>query len=257
MKSLSIRQFQDIVSDCLTNSGKYKGKSIVLWDSHPGPESIEYQIIKNCCISYNKAHGDNQVWFKELLTMDSEVSYFVTTSKVVCERKDMYGWKSRGIVLDDGIISFLAPAEEELSQWLRWVNTHEVQGKTLSTDWTLIACAQTRNFAISENMFSEDCILFEFKPSVEEWAEWMKDKCDEKILKPIVAFIKEKDSTIDLFYWNIAVDALKRELVHNDYETLSQLSHEEFDSCLGGVLAFKIEDFPYDELWEFIQNNPS
>lgn len=121
----------------------------------------------------------------------------------------------------------------------------------------MIACAQARDYGLTEEMFSKDCILYEIKPSIDEWAEWMKKKCDEKILKPIVAFIKEIDSTIDLFYWNMAVDLLKRELVHNDYETLSQLSHEEFDSCFLGVLALKIKAFPYDELWEFIQNNPS
>ena len=259
MKTIGIKQFKEIVIDCLNNPDKYSTGSIVLWNSHRGPQSIEYQIVEECCVNYNNMHTDNQVWFKELISLCSEVDYHISTSKVLCMRKDMYGFKNRGIVLDDGIISFTKRtlSDEKIAQWLNLVNYHEYQGKKLSSDWTMIACAQARDYGLTEEMFSKDCILYEIKPSIDEWAEWMKDNCDEKILKPIVAFIKEKDSTIDLFYWNIAVDALKRELVHNDYETLSQLSHEEFDSCFLGVLALKIKAFPYDELWEFIQNNPS
>lgn len=253
METIGLKQLQEIVSDCLTNPDKYAGKSIVLWDGYCDQDSIEYQIIEECCVCYNKAHNDNQVWFK-LTTIGGDLSYHIATSKVVCDREDMYGWKNRGIVLDNGIIS-LKPSDEEISHWLNFVNRHEYQGGALSSDWTLISCAQASGYGFTEDLFSNDCILYDFKPSVDEWAEWMEDKCDKRDLKPIVTFIKKKGSSIDLYYWGIALRALESELVDNDYEKLSQLSYDEFDDCLRSRLAFGVKGFPYDELWKLIQNN--
>lgn len=253
MKTIGIKQFQEIVSDVLDNPDKYAGKSIILWNSHPGPDSIEYNIVEDCCVRYNKLHRDNQVWFKELLYLGNETTYHITTSRVICEREDMYGWKKRGIVLDDGIISPFKPSEEEISQWLNFVNRREYQGEILSSDWILIACAQERSYHFTEDMFSENCYLYEFKPSLDEWVEWMKDKCDENELKPIVEFIKETGSSIDLFYWGIALTALKRKLRHKEYDCINQLSHEDFDDCLREYLASRCKGFPYNELWDFIQ----
>lgn len=246
MKTIGINQFKEIVMDCLDNPDKYATGSIILWNSHSGPDSIEYQVVEECCVNYNKMHTDNQVWFKDLIASGTEVAYHISTSKVVCDREDMYGWKKRGILLIDPI---------EKVQWLNLVNNHEYQGKVLSSDWTMIAFAHARHYGYTEDMFSKDCILYEVKPSVDEWAEWMKDKCDEKDLNPIVAFIKKTGSPIDLFYWGIALSALESRMVQNDYDVLSQLSQKEFDCCLRPSLGLKVKGFPYDELWQFIQDN--
>lgn len=253
MKTIGINQFKEIVMDCLDNPDKYATGSIILWNSHSGPDSIEYQVVEECCVDYNKMHTDNQVWFKYLSALSTEGSYYISTSKVICDREDMYGWKNRGILLDGGIVNFSKSSDEEIAQWLNLVNYHEYQGKILSSDWTMIACAQARYYGLTEDMFSKDCILYVIKPSVDEWAEWMKDKCDEKDLNPIVAFIKKTGSPIDLFYWGIALSALESRMVKNDYDVLSQLSQKEFDSCLRETLGFRLKGFPYDELWQFIQ----
>lgn len=257
VKTIGIKRFQEIVMDSLSNPLQYAGKSIVLWNSYSGPDSIEYKIVEECCVNYNNGHIDNQVWFKELLFL-RQATYAIT-SKAFCKRKDMYGYKNMGILLDSGYISALRPSNEEITHWLNFVNSQEYQGETLSSDWTLITCAQASYYSFTEEMFSKECVLYEFKPSVDEWAQWMKDKCDERDLKPIVAFIKETESSIDLFYWGLVLEALKRELVEKEYEVLSQLSYEEFDSCLGldSRIHRGCKDFPYDELWKYIQNNPS
>lgn len=258
MITIGILEFKELINACLINPEKYAGKSIILWNGHTSPESIENQIIEECCVNYNQTHLDNQVWYKEILDM-IQIPYEITTSKVFCDREDMYGSKDRGILLlaRPDTVSLQKLSNEEISQWLKFINSHEYQGKTLSSEWTIFACAHENDYGFTEDMFSKDCVLYEFKPSVDEWAEWMKDKCDEKDLKPLVAFIKEKKSTLDLYYWNIALSVLETELIDKDYEVLSQLSYDDFEGCLRFRLPIGVKgSFPYNQLWEFVQSYP-
>lgn len=250
MKTIGISEFKELINARLANPSAYVGKTLVLWNSTAKDYGIAYRVIEECCVDFNKANPENPVWFKY-----NGVNFLDDNNKeiqVCCDRKDMYGFKKRGILFESGDL-FLDTKED----WLKFINTHQNKKGGISPNWTLVACAQVEQTGLGEDGFAENCEICKLQPTVDEWAEWMKGKCEERDLKPLVAFIKEKNPSIDFSYWNLALGALEGELIDNDYEVLSQLSHDDFEGCLRSCLGVRVKGFPYNQLWEFVQSYPS
>ena len=64
MKIIGIADFKNLVMERLANPRDYAGRSLVLWNADYMQYGIAYQVIKQCCKSYNKENPNDQVWFK-------------------------------------------------------------------------------------------------------------------------------------------------------------------------------------------------
>ena len=253
MRTIGIKEFETLVRDRLENPQAYIGKSLVLWNYHLGPDDIAYYIIKRCCVCYNQDNPKDMVWYVKWCCNNPSI-LSVSKEGVVCDRKDMYGFKKHGILINDGIIFSLKASEEQVSDWIHFVNTHEYKGEQLSDDWALIAVANADRYGFKESDFSANCEIVSVQPSVDEWAELMMRFCPPDVLNPIVSFIKQNDDGIDLYYWGVAVKQLAKLRIKDGYEFLYQIPSEVFCRKLRSFLALKVEGFPYTKLWEFVQS---
>lgn len=239
MKTIGIKELKTLVKKCLSAPGEFEGKTIVLWNADHLQYGIAYRVIEQCCVEYNQKNAHRQVWHKysdfAFKTDDN------TKIKVCCTRKDMYGFKDQGVLLNTGC--FL---KQDLNDWLTFINTHTNGKGKLSPDWVLIACAQADTYNLTENQFADNCVIYSIQPSFEEWSGWISQYNSPEVLNPIKAYIEVKNPDASFDYWQRILDALDGE----DAKPLKQMAEEEFSRVVQG----SIPGFPSKELWEFIQS---
>lgn len=240
MKTIGIKEFKALVYECLENPDAFAEKSIVLWKASSGDWGIAYRVIEQCCIEHNKKHLDKQVWFERSdYTFDTDE---ISKMRVCCDREDMYGFKTRGILFNGG--PYLTSYQND---WLRFVNTRENKTGHLSKDWVLIACA----YGLDESLFSDTCEVYDIQPSLSEWAEWVAHFSSKKVFNPILAYIESNGPIISFDDWQKIMNVLNREVHYSHIESLRQMSEMDFNLAIGGALP-NITSLS-KELWDFIQ----
>ena len=245
MKTIGIAEFGALVKKCLETPDSFVGKSIVLWDADYVHYCMAYRITEQCCVEHNKKYPDQQVWHTHSdWTFKTDN---ISKIKTVCDREDMYGYKTKGILFTCCL------NKKDLNAWLKFVNTHEKDNGHLSNDWVLIAYAQEGYGDLDENHFSDNCDIYSIQPSVDEWAGWVAEYNSQAVIEPIRAFIETKKTSICFDYWQKVMDELDREMYHNDLNVLKQFSKDDFEGVVRSVIGWIVPDFPYEDLWDFIQ----
>ena len=248
MRIIGISDFHALIEECLSNPGSFAGKSIILWKASYLEDSIAYRVIKQCCIEHNKKHFGQQVWFSR-----SDATFRnddISDIKAICRIKGMYGYKSRGILFNTGVFG----PKEQLNNWLKFINLHENDKGRLSNDWVLVACAQEGSYGLDESLFSDNCDIYSIQPTVDEWAHWVAQYNSQAVIKPILAFIESKQPSISFDTWQRVLHSLDKALKQKGAETLRQISEKDYDMAVRGSLGFTYPDFPFKELWDFIQS---
>jgi len=248
MKTIGISDFKALVNECLENPSLFAGKTVVLWKARPGKDSMAYRVIKHCCIEYNRKNVTDQAWFSysDMTFRTDEIADL----RVFCDQQDMYGYKEHGILLNTGCFY---PADQ-FDAWLKFINTHENDRGRLSDRWVLIACAQEGSYVLEESLFGGNCDIYSLQPSLDEWSGWVARYNSQAVMGPVLAYIKEKRSDVSLDVWQIVLDELDGALFHNKVESLKQISEHDYDMAVRGSLGLSYPDFPYKELWDFIQS---
>lgn len=225
MKTIGIADFEKLVMERLANPRSFAGKSLLLWnEQYVANGSISYKVINDCCIKHNIANPDKQVWHAY-----SDFCFYsdnITEIKELCEQENMYGFKTSGILYNTGC--FLKD-EIELKRWLEFINTHVNQTGHLSEDWSLIACAQASSYDLTEDLFEENCDIYELKPTVDEWARWVSPSCNQHVLRTVLAYIDKNGQTLDFFWWKIIMNDVTHLLKEYECETIDQIPEKEYN----------------------------
>lgn len=244
MKTIGIADFQALVKKCLTDPDLFINKSIVLWNADYQHYGMAYSIIKECCLDFNRKNPNDQVWFK-----DSDMTFKtddIAKVEALCDRKDMYGIKTRGILFNTGCFT-----TNERKEWLEFINNHRNDKGLLSNDWVLIACAHQLDYNLAESDFSNNCDIYSIQPTIAEWAKWSSQSYSKELLNPIVAFIKKKSPSISFDNWLRCLDRLQQLLFK--YKAIKQIPKKQYELDLRGTM-YNVHDFPFEELWEYLQS---
>lgn len=245
MRTIGIAEFGALIKERLSASDSSASKSIVLWDADYVDYCMAYRITEQSCIEHNKKNPDEQVWFTKssyTFRMDK-----ISNMKALCDREDMYGYKTKGVYFTCCL------NKNDLDVWLRFVNTRDKDNGHLSDDWVLIAYAQEGYGGLDENRFSDNCEIYSLQPSLGEWAEWVAQYNSQAVIKPIRAYIETKKPSIRFDYWQKVMNALDYEMYDKNLNTLNQFSEDDFKGVVKSVIGWIVTDFPYDDLWDFIQ----
>ena len=248
MKTIGISEFKDLVKNALKNPSLYTNKSIVLWKADYMQYGIAYRIIEECCIEHDKVSPDDQVWYKysDMMFNMEEISNIEVYPNKESIDTDMSGAKTRGILFNTGYIM-----NEELNDWFKFINTHTNEKGHLSNDWVLIACAI--HPVLKEEDFSYNCEIYSIQPSFEEWVTWVAKYYHPDVVNLVAAFIKANTHSISYDLWQRCMEVLEGLITMNDPKTLKDISEEKFNLKLKGPIMPIAPDFPFKELWEFIQ----
>lgn len=237
MKIIGISELKELVNERLANTESFACESLVLWNASYMRYGIAYRVIEECCIEYNKANPEKQVWLKDSdMTFASDDN---TDIQAFCDRKETYGYKSSGILFNTGC--FLLSENE---QWLKFVNTHQNEKGGISANWALIACAQTKGTSLTEADFAKNCKICKIQPTVEEWVKWTASCHNEDFLRLVIAYNKGNIDNFD--YWERALFCIERE--YESLDELKQTTSEKLALCLCG----SIPDFPIENFWDYI-----
>lgn len=241
MKIISIAELKTLVMDRLSNPSSYKDKTLVVWNCRMDKDSIIYRVVKNCCISHNRANKDSQVWFNYISTFSVEGRWGVDCKEACCDVDDMYGYKMKGVLLDSGYISFLKTSDEKLMpDWLHFINTHEVDGAMLSDDWALITCAHAE-YGYKEDDFSDNCEIVRILPSA-DWEEFMTGPLKKEILHTVLAFIEKNGITTEPDMWEKIIINLSEDF-YDEHITLDSIPESFIMHIFGLDPTFPKKDF--------------
>lgn len=242
IKKIGLSEFEVLVNDRLANPAAYAGRTLVLWNTFDNGNGIAYRVIQQCCKRYNAKNDERQVWVNML-----DIFFFwrndYSSPEALCIEKGMCGYKKHGVLFHTGACGY------EKTEFLHFVNTHENECGPLSNEWPLIACAQSDCYKFEEDMFGDNCDLYCFQPSVDEWAQWISPSFDERVFLPILAYIKETRAFVpheDYPIWELLIEEIQHEFVSNNFDSLNQIPKEDF---LGKGLSIDTHD-----LYDFIQN---
>lgn len=249
MKTIGIADFEKLVMERLANPSSFAGKSLLLWNEWPNEDgSISYNVVRQCCIKYNIANPDDQVWVKYL---DNFFNENITDIEAHCEEKSMWGYKRRGILYNTG--SFFKNDHELWLNWLRFINTHVNSTGHLSEDWPLIACAIAYDHNLTEDLFADNCDIYDLNPSVEEWAQWLSRwyelggahspiQCNDNVLSVVLKYIDKNGLTINFYSWNKIIQSVTRCMMIHHCETVDQIPEGELESEIQSIWV-------YDHTW--------
>lgn len=244
MKTIGIAGFEKLVMERLENPSLFENKTLVLWGQRCYPDNLPEKIIRRCCIKFNKLFPDNQAWYKRYsgFTFDKD-DY--TEIEELCKVKEMYGFKHHGIFLNDG--EYWSNLKDD---WLTFVNSHNNSVGHLSPQWPMIAYANNLPELETDN-FGDNCTLYRFQPSIDEWHDWLKPIYSADILDPIVDYMKTKGLSTDSHPWEVILDELTSETIDKEVDDLNLLSREDFDRALGGH-GYHWPASLEEDLWNFI-----
>lgn len=245
MKPIGISDFKNLVLERLSNPELFKGKTLVLWEADYLQYGMAYRIIMDTCIEYNRSNVNDQAWFKYSdLTFDTDC---YDNIKECCTVDEMYGFKTRGILFNTGCIH--PNSAQSIEKWLKFVNTHENDNGRLSNEWPLIACAQAKDYNLTEDQFGSNCKIYALQPNVDEWAEWIKPSCNQQMLKAVLSYIGKNGLNNSLDYWLRVINAIETGL--EEGQNLNDMSEKDFELAVKGVIL----DFPTKDFWNHIHSN--
>lgn len=243
MKTIGIADFEKLVMDRLANSSLFSQNTLILWNDMGETDSLAYTIIEQCCERYNSLNPDNQAWVSYSDLTFATDDY--TKINAFCQRRNMFGMKNNGILFNSG--AFIL--SDTLNDWLAFITTHKNTKGSISTNWSLIACANHPE--LNENCFDANCDVYHLQPSIDEWYVWLKAQYDAAVIDPIVAYIRIKGLTPVSYKWERMFNSLSLLMSNRSVNTLNQLSQHKFELTISGILP----SFPVKELWDYI-NNP-
>ena len=223
----------------LENPSLFENKSLLLWHATYVQDGLAYPIIRHCCVRYNRLHPDNQAWLKYSDFTFTTDDY--TVIKECCDREDMYGFKTHGILFNTGC--YMKP---ENAEWLSFINTHKNSKGPLSSQWALIACVNDPDW--DENSFAANCILYHLQPTIDEWYDWLKSGYPATILDTVVAYMRKEGLATDSYIWCRMLNMLEEEMEDGNITDIKQLPRKDFDFALEGAFPAAL----VDGLWDFI-----
>jgi len=244
MKTIGIVDFEKLVMERLANPSLFAGKSLLLWNEQPLHDgSISYNVVRQCCIKHNIANPGKQVWVKY-----SDYDFYtdnITDIFTSCEEKGMYGIKRNGILYNTGCF-----ADCDHENWLKFISTHVNSTGHLSEDWSLIACVQASSKNITEDLFTDNCDIYDLKPTVEEWAQWLSKwcewgmcspiLCDCNLLSSVLKYIDKNGFTFGFYWWNRIITGIAILMAEYDCETVDQIPEGELESKIQGYWVYDI-----------------
>lgn len=243
MKTIGIADFEKLVMERLANPRSFAGKSLLLWNEQPLHDgSISYNVVRQCCIKHNIANPDKQVWVKYSDTnfyTDNITSIFTSCEEKNIDGINMYGNKKNGILYNSGCFG-----DRDRENWLKFINTHINSTGQLSEDWPLIACVRANFQNLTENLFAENCDIYDLKPTLEEWAQWLSKwcewgmyspiLCDCNLLSSVLKYIDNNGFTIGFYWWNCIITEVAILMAEYDCETVDQIPEGELESKIQG-----------------------
>lgn len=216
MKEIGISEFEQLVTERLTNPSDFAGRSLVLWNASYMDYGIAYRVIKQCCERYNRENPNDQVWFKRSDMTFNNDDY---TQPKTWEWYDKKVWdknaneynvhremKRCGILFNTGCYML-----DEQDDWLKFVNSHTNQNGNVFQDCAVIVCTHTDDcdymgpsnpkFKLKEEQFGENCDVYHVQPTIEEWAKWAEPFYDAEIIKVVHAYIEKNGVIWHFDYW--------------------------------------------------------
>lgn len=244
MEIIGIADFERLVYERLSNPKAYANRTLLLWNGDYTTDSIEYDVITQCTLNYNKSYPYDQVWFSysDLNFQDDDYS----KNRAFCDHKEMYGCKPLRILFNTGCFF----DKDEVVNWIKFVNTRTNNKGQLPNNCVLIACVQAKSSCnFREDQFLDNCDIVCLKPSIEEWSKWMSSRCDSETLKCVLSFIKSTGREPDYLYLGRIISSLESELADRNLQFVGQLSKDDFNLAVGGIAP----SFPRHDFWNFIQ----
>ena len=239
METIGIADFEKLVMARLENPSSFENETLVLWHQRCYPHNLPERIIEDCCVRFNQVFPGDQAWFKRFSGPTGNYSEI----KEFCPKRGMSGFKNHGILLDDGGTVL----DSNIDEWLRFVNTHINSFGHLSSLWPMIAYAN--NPRSNTDDFGENCTLYHFQPSIDEWYDWFKPLYPAFILDPIVDYMRAKGLSTDSYAWESILYNAKHETKHTGVEDLKQLTRNDCNEVFHDPLY---PDSLVEDLWGFI-----
>lgn len=241
MKTIGIADFKELVMERLANPSLFAGRSLLLWNEHYMYDgSISYNVMRQCCIEHNEANPDKQAWIKY-----SDTLFYSDNITEILKYERNIGTFTRGILYNTGCFF----PYKYIDKWLKFINTHVNDTGNLSADWSLIACVQANSphYNITEGDFADNCDIYELKPTIEEWAQWLLEGdmgsniiCEVNALSSVLKYIDKNGLTISYYWWNIILNKVSWLLIKNDYETIDQIPDGELEDAIKGEMVYNL-----------------
>lgn len=236
MKTISIKELKVLINARLENPKAFAGKSLVIWNSRYTTDSIVCRLVKQCCVEYDVANPELQKWVQYSDMCFTTDDYTQIQACPNLEDRNLgveYGFKHSGILFNTGC--FL---NTELTDWLKFVNTHQNGKGVVSEDWALIACAQASSYDIKEEDFTDNCELYYLLPSADEF----EYPSDQRLYSQILSFMDEKGLTGEHFAWEYLMNALDSILEEMGCEDLVQLSEDDYKREAKGYVISDVSE---------------
>lgn len=237
IKEIGIKDLRSLIRRRIENPQRFKNNTLIIWNGGYVQTSVLYHVIKDECIAYNKTQPqENMAGYKyadfKFMTDDYTASDYYMLNQATCE-----GYMShKGILLDTGCC-----LADEKDSFVDFINTRvNLQGH-VSENWALVVCGHYESS--SPEMFGGNCEMYELAPEVEEWGEYLLERYNEAVCKPIIAYVKEKGFQMELFRWNNVIRALEYKLKKNELTDLTQLPQKDFRQAIGGLGGNKYSEF--------------
>lgn len=247
MNIISIADFAKLVSERLSNPAEYSKRSLLLWNGCYTEDSIEYEIIEQCCIDYNRSHTDEQIWFRysDLCFMDEDYS----KERAFCKLKEMYGYKPCRVLFNTGCCF----QTDQVEDWKGFVNARKNNYGVLPGKCVLIACAQANDYNLCEEQFSRNCDIYLLQPRADELAKWLLPSCyNEQIIRYALSYIERNGFVVRLIYWKRILSAIDDEMCDKALQSIELLPKKEFDGAIKSSAPFS--GFPREDFWKFIHS---
>ena len=268
MKIIGIADFKNLVMERLANPRDYAGKSLVLWNADYMQYGIAYQVIKQCCKSYNKENPNDQVWFKysDMPFYNDDYTKQTCWHEEYVKNENGNGYhmhtemKRCGILFNTGCYMLY-----DKEDWLKFVNTHTNQKGGVFQDCVVIVCAQAdqltyislfgdskdSRYILKEEQFGNNCDIYSIQPTLDEWITWVEPDCHPEIFKVVRAYIEKNgigDEPYGFEYWQRIMDSLNN-LVKVKGCPINQIPKEFVKTKIMGAVSTKS---PAPEFCDFI-----
>lgn len=257
MKIIGIEDFKKLVMERIANRRDYTGRSLVLWNADYNNYGIAYQVIKQCCIEYDKENPNLQLWFRRSDMMFKDENY--TESNVMSEPYEEFGckYKRMGILLNTGCY---LPKDQE--DWFKFVNTHTNKYGHIFKDCVVIVCAQADQLTyfsslkdpkmvLKEEQFGNNCDIYSIQPTLDEWVTWVTPYCHPEILKVVRAYLEKNGIANEPYgfeYWQRVMNSLNNLVKESDCP-INQIPKEDIEMKIMGAVS---TESPAPEFCNFI-----
>lgn len=237
IKKIGIKDLRSLIRRRIENPQRFKNNTLIIWNGGDVQTSVLYHIIKDECIAYNKTQPQENMAGYQYADLGFRTDDYTSSDYYMLNHATCEGYMShKGILLDTGCFF-----TDEKEYFIDFINTRVNLEGHVSENWALVACA---HYEISSpEMFGSSCEMYELAPEVEEWGEYLLERYNEAVCKPIIAYVKEKGFQMELFRWNNVIEHLESELEDNELTDLTQLPRKDFRKAIRGLGGFNCQEF--------------